>query len=299
MLAALLMVIFIFFIIGQGLAVFMVQLIYKLSFIQIGLLVKSPAENTVAPIKLLQIIASSFQFIGAGLFFSWINAEPDFLKIRRSVNLGSLLLACTIIIACIPLISWMGALNAAIKFPAQLAWLEQSMKQSEQSIDHLVRYLLMVHHPVDIAVNLLMIALIPAIGEEIIFRGCLQQIFIKAFKNPHIGILVTAIIFSAVHFQFYGFLPRVFLGMLLGYLFYWSKSIWLSAGAHFFNNGLAVLSASVSSMHTKWLDSDSVAEFSWWWILLSALLVAAGMNIIHNIYVKRRENTTLYGERLG
>lgn len=286
------MVIILFFIIGQAIAVLLVQFFYHLSFIQIGQLVKSPGENTVAPIKLLQIVASSFQFIGAGLFFSWIHREPDFIRMRRAVNPSSLLLACALILACIPLISWMALLNASIKFPAQLSWLEASMKQSEQSIDQLVRYLLVVHKPLDLAVNMLMIALIPAIGEELIFRGCLQQILIKAFKNPHTAILVTAIIFSAVHFQFYGFFPRVFLGMLLGYLFYWSKSVWLSAGAHFFNNGLAVLSASFSSLHSKWLDSDTPASFNWWWILLSTVLVAAGMNIIRIIYVKRKEIST-------
>lgn len=88
--------------------------------------------------------------------------------------------------------------------------------------------------------NLLIIALIPAVGEELTFRGVLQQ-GLSRRMNPHVAIILAAAIFSFIHFQFYGFLPRMFLGILLGYMFYVSGSLWTSILMHFVNNGTAVV----------------------------------------------------------
>nr|WP_256471379.1 CPBP family intramembrane glutamic endopeptidase [Solitalea agri] len=89
--------------------------------------------------------------------------------------------------------------------------------------------------------NLFMMAVLPAIGEELLFRGVAQRLFIDTFKNANAGIWVAAIVFSALHFQFYGFLPRMLLGVLFGYLFYWSGNIWLAVFAHFVNNATVVV----------------------------------------------------------
>ena len=89
--------------------------------------------------------------------------------------------------------------------------------------------------------NVLMIAVIPAVGEELLFRGVLQRLFSEWFKNIHYGIILSAILFSAMHMQFYGFFPRMLMGVLFGYLFYWSSNIWIPILAHFTNNMLAVI----------------------------------------------------------
>ena len=86
-----------------------------------------------------------------------------------------------------------------------------------------------------------MIAIIPSVGEELFFRGLLQRLFSEWFRNVHIAIFVTSFLFAAIHMQFYGFLPRMMLGILLGYLFYWTGSIWIPVFAHFLNNGSAVI----------------------------------------------------------
>jgi membrane protease YdiL (CAAX protease family) len=86
----------------------------------------------------------------------------------------------------------------------------------------------------------MVLAIVPALFEEFFFRGCLQQIMIALTKNAFVGIMITAILFSAIHLSFYGFLPRVFLGVLLGYIFYYSKNLWLSIIAHFLNNAFSV-----------------------------------------------------------
>lgn len=89
--------------------------------------------------------------------------------------------------------------------------------------------------------NLVMIAIIPALGEELLFRGLIQRHLSESFRNIHVAILVTAVIFSLVHLQIYSFLPRFFLGIVLGYLLFIGKSIWYPIIAHFINNAIGVI----------------------------------------------------------
>ena len=89
--------------------------------------------------------------------------------------------------------------------------------------------------------NLFMIAFIPALAEEMLFRGVLQRILGEWFRNYHIAIWVVAILFSLAHYQLSGFIPRIFLGALFGYLYLWTSSIWIPVIAHFTNNGMAVI----------------------------------------------------------
>ena len=88
---------------------------------------------------------------------------------------------------------------------------------------------------------MLIIALIPAFGEELLFRGLIQKGLFKSWGNIHLAIWLSAFLFSALHLQFLGFIPRFLIGGLLGYLFFWSGSIWLPILAHFVNNATAVL----------------------------------------------------------
>ena len=93
----------------------------------------------------------------------------------------------------------------------------------------------------DLLINLVIIGLIAAIAEEIFFRGILQQIFKEWSKSIHSSVLITAFLFSAIHMQFSGFLPRFILGILLGYMYYWTKTIWIPIIIHFINNGIIVI----------------------------------------------------------
>jgi membrane protease YdiL (CAAX protease family) len=90
-------------------------------------------------------------------------------------------------------------------------------------------------------VNLLMIGVIAAVGEELIFRGVLQRLMVGMVKNVHLAVVITAILFSAFHFQFFSFLPRFFLGIVLGYLLVYGRSIWYPILAHFINNAMGVI----------------------------------------------------------
>ncbi len=89
--------------------------------------------------------------------------------------------------------------------------------------------------------NLFMVALIPAVGEEFLFRGTLQRIFSEWLRSEHLAVWTTAVLFSLMHYQFLGFMPRILLGALFGYLFLWTGNIWVPVLAHFVNNAVAVV----------------------------------------------------------
>ena len=122
--------------------------------------------------------------------------------------------------------------------------------------------------------NMIVIALIPAIGEEMTFRGVLQQ-WLTRKMNPHLAILLSAAIFSFIHFQFYGFLPRMFLGVLLGYMFYITGSLWTSILMHFLNNGTAVVLYYLNSKSVIDIDVEHFGAMKGWVVALSAVVTTA------------------------
>ncbi len=122
-----------------------------------------------------------------------------------------------------------------------LGELERWMRDKEDELAGLTKSLTTFQGPGQLAVAVLVIAVIPAIGEEVLFRGVLQRILVRGTGNVYVGIWLTAIVFSAIHVQFYGFVPRVLLGAIFGYLYVWSGNLWVPIWAHFINNGFTVL----------------------------------------------------------
>lgn len=151
------------------------------------------------------------------------------------------------IIASVVVITFMGVnsifieWNMNISFPDFLSWFEEWARATEDRAAALTSFITGFTSPGVFVVALVVIAVLPAIGEELVFRGILQNEFHKGFGNIHIAIWVSAIIFSAIHMQFFGFIPRLLLGALFGYLYYWSGNLIIPIIAHFVNNGLTVL----------------------------------------------------------
>jgi membrane protease YdiL (CAAX protease family) len=127
--------------------------------------------------------------------------------------------------------------------PDFLAPLEAWMREAENAATALQERFLSGTSYLDLFVNIVVMAITPAICEELLFRGVIQNQLEKWFKNAHIAVWVAAIIFSAIHFQFYGFFPRMILGAALGYLLVYGKSLWLPIVAHALNNFMAVVVA--------------------------------------------------------
>jgi uncharacterized protein len=145
--------------------------------------------------------------------------------------------------AALPFINWMVTMNEMMTLPGFMNDLEEWMKTSEDQATRLTEAFMKMPSAGTFLFNMVMIALLPAIGEEFLFRGLLQRLLKEWLGNIHLAIFISAFLFSALHMQFYGFIPRMVLGIMFGYLFYWSGSLWVPIWAHFINNGAAVIVA--------------------------------------------------------
>ncbi|HTJ13424.1 MAG TPA: CPBP family intramembrane glutamic endopeptidase [Dinghuibacter sp.] len=151
------------------------------------------------------------------------------------------LLAATVVLAAVPVTQVLDQWNQNLHLPHALASTEKWMRDTEASQDKTIDKLLYMPNPGYLIANLFAMALCTAIGEEALFRGVVQKILIRATRNIHVGVWLGAVFFSAMHFQFLGFFPRVVLGLVLGYLYVYSGSLWPSIVAHFVYNGSQVL----------------------------------------------------------
>lgn len=192
-------------------------------------------------------ISSVFQmlfmfFMPAITLIIWNNEQPcHYLGIKK-LNYGVflVLLAVIILVVAMPFISLLTQINQVLIFPDFLRELEIWMQELEQSAEKTTNLLLSGESIIDYLSNLFFIAVIAAIAEEVFFRGVLQQLLVRRFKNKHTGVWSAALIFSLMHLQFYGFLPRIVLGALLGYLFVWTRNLWIPIIIHFLNNALVI-----------------------------------------------------------
>jgi len=196
----------------------------------------------------LMLVVQGFTSIGMFVLppFAMGFFEKDPLKYfdqRGRVTSFIFVLVFLITLSFGPITEWLGILNQQLSLPASLSGMEQWMKAMEAELEELTLRLLSNTSPAGFFANLLVIAVLAAVGEELLFRGCLQRILQDWFGNPHLAIWVVAIVFSAIHLQFYGFLPRMALGALFGYLFFWSKNLWVPIFAHFVNNATVLVSA--------------------------------------------------------
>jgi len=199
--------------------------------------------DTIRLLKFFQVVQSFGLFIIPPFILASIfhHSIADYLFLDRRVTPLSSLLVIALIFFALPVINFTGELNNQMHFPEWASGVEDWMKNAEERAEELTKAFLKVENIGGLLFNLFMIALLPAIGEELLFRGVIQRIFTEWTRSHHWGIWISAILFSALHIQFYGFIPRMLLGVLFGYLLVWSGSIWLPIIAHFFNNAFAVI----------------------------------------------------------
>jgi uncharacterized protein len=193
--------------------------------------------------RILQISQSIGFFIVPAFLAAFLigGHALGYLSLNKSPLLVSLVIMVMIIFSSVPLINYLVEFNQGIKLPARFDAVEQWLRSTENEAQNLTETFMHVSAWQGILFNLFMIALLPAFGEELIFRGLFQRLFTEWTKNVHAGIWIAAFLFSFIHLQFYGFIPRLILGVMLGYAYYLSKNLWLSITAHFVNNAMAVL----------------------------------------------------------
>jgi len=215
-----------------------------------------------AAFKLFQVLQDIGFFIIPPFLIGWLIERDSFgyLKLNQKSGAFGYLIVPLILIASIPFVNYLAAANEAMHLPSSLKSMESWMKEAENSAEALTKVFLKSESWGDLVSNLLLIALLPAIGEELLFRGLLQRQFTELSKNPHVGIWLAAFLFSFMHFQFFGFFPRLILGVLLGYIYYFSRSLWLPILGHFANNALAVIFYYLSSTNQISTKADEIGS---------------------------------------
>lgn len=198
--------------------------------------------SSLNSLRLAQLLQSIGLFILPPLLLAyvWSSTPSEWLQTHRRPALPLSMLVVLIMWAAIPAINLLGSLNQQLHLPDSMAALETTLKAMEAEAEALTERLLVMNNAGELLITIGLVALIPAVGEELFFRGTIQKL-IHTKWGPHAAVWLTALLFSAIHFQFYGFVPRMMLGALMGYLMVWSGSLWYPVIAHFINNATVVL----------------------------------------------------------
>ncbi len=200
------------------------------------------AEN-MPMLKVMQLISTIGVFIIPALMFSYLQTGKavGYVSVKLPLSIRAVWLTILVTICALPLMSFFMELNQSLRLPSFLGSVEEWMRQTETKAEKLTYLFLAMHSPLDLAINITVIALFPAVAEELMFRGCLQKLLVTWTQKPHLAIFLSAALFSAFHLQFFGFIPRMLIGAFLGYLFYWSGNLWYAIIGHFINNALQVV----------------------------------------------------------
>lgn len=199
--------------------------------------------RTIAVLKYLQVVNQLGVFILPAILFVMLTDDNfmGYLNLNHGFRKFSLIFGIILLIVSLPFIGWLLEINSGLHLPSALSRVENWMRTSEDNAEKLTEAFLATSSWRGFLVNLLMVAVLAAIGEELIFRGILVRLFNEWMGNIHLAVLIPALLFSALHLQFYGFFGRLVLGIILGYLFVWSGSLWVPVIVHFFNNAMAVV----------------------------------------------------------
>ncbi|MDF1573635.1 MAG: CPBP family intramembrane metalloprotease [Bacteroidales bacterium] len=232
------------FILGLGfqfLGAFLAAWIYGFSISEVLALGTYDNPDYVSASKLIQILGSVGTFILPAFLFSYL-FEGDlfsYYQFRNQTGMVPMLLVILMMVSVIPFINYLAEINLKMEIPIRA--IDRLLRSLENTAEEMMVAFTATKSFVGLLVNLCMIAVIAAVGEELIFRGLLQRLMIDMLRNVHLAILVTAVFFSAFHFQFFTFLPRFVLGVILGYLMFYGRSIWYPILAHFVNNAMGVI----------------------------------------------------------
>lgn len=243
--------------------------------------------GVITAMKWLQAILSISIFLIPAIIFAYLSDRRPlpYLGHKTPQPASFWWLGIVLMLLAFPAASWLNQVNQEMSLPASLKTLEDSMRLSEDKAVKIMKTFLQMDGPVDLIAMLLLVAVLPAICEEFFFRGVLQRLFIQISRRPWVGIIITGILFSAFHGQFFGFFPRLLLGILLGAIYWFSGSIWPAILGHLINNAIQVV---MVYQDKTFIDKEPVIQPLY--VILSVLA------IIGIVWYMNRITQTHFGE---
>ncbi len=235
-------------------------------------------------LKTYQIFQTLGFFVLPGFFLYWIFSSPEKEYFNVSAPRDYKIIIWTIVAftASMPFFAWVADLNTNVRLPDCFSELETTFRTTEENYSAIAKRLTSSDNLGQLFFNLFMISILPAVGEEFIFRGVIQKIAGELLKNVHWAIIVTAILFSTFHGQFFGLLPRFLLGLFFGYLMVWSRNIWIPVIGHFVFNTISVIACylykhAIITIPPKELGIAGIFGFA---VVISALIIGLSVYFI-------------------
>ena len=241
-------------------------------------------QNATA-LRWMQFISTFFLFFLPPFFYAIVCHKKPFMHLgfKHTVNVKQALIVVLIMLACLPIVGAMQELTE------MLPWSKATLlhfKQAEEDYNKQVMVIARMDNFFDYLVSVVMIAFLPAVFEETLFRGGLQNLLSRWFKMPIVAVVITSIIFSAVHGSYLGFLSRFVLGFVLGWVYYRTGNIWLNIIGHFFNNAFAVTALYISTKPGAAPDPSKIDDHFPLWIGLAGIAAVYGLFIFFEKLIK-------------
>lgn len=268
---------------GSRLLIFLLLLIFGLVFSSVlGILISMMRGGGLMSITNMQITQVCNQVIGLllpPLLYVMLVYEKPFNYLGCNELPKWSLLGIVAMFTVLPFNAWVAKWNENIVFPESMAAWESKLKALHGTYETTSDLLM---NGSNLVIGIVIFGLLAAISEEFLFRSVIQKALVKLFKNAHIGIIVTALVFSAFHTDFYGFFPRFILGLMLGYMFWMSGSIWASIIMHFTNNATIVMLYFLNKKEVINIDVESVGSTNNAFFIILSLVVTVAIFIVCN-----------------
>jgi membrane protease YdiL (CAAX protease family) len=243
---------------------------------------EAPADPVLVPLLwYMQSLTALGIFVFPALIFGYYWSFEQAWKPfgwSQKLSIRTYLMAGLTLLVSLPLVYKIYALNQQLPLPADLM---QALQASESRAEATIGLLLARTDLIGLLINSFILVLLPAFGEEMLFRGIIQPSLQQQFRNPHLAIWITAILFSAMHMQWLGFAPRLLLGAFFGYLVFWTGSLLPAIFGHLLNNGLGVAVSFASENNWLSFDEDLLFSLPWWMLAWSITLTTIGFWLLH------------------
>jgi membrane protease YdiL (CAAX protease family) len=238
----------------------------------------------------LQGTVHFFSYLLPSLLYWFYMERKDWqdFNFRKQPAVTTWFLAAIVVLVFIPLNSQFIQWNSNMVFPESWSGLESWMRDKEDQNAMLTKFMTNYQQIGQLLIALTVVVLLPALGEEVLFRGIIQRKLAQHWANVHVAIWVSAAIFSAIHFQFYGFLPRMILGAVFGYLYYWTGRLSIAILAHFVNNGFVILMMFLYQTKVLTINIEEIKTMPWITILASVALTTAILFEIRKAGLKQK-----------
>ena len=233
-------------------------------------------------LKSMQTFLELSIFMIPALIFAYKNSQNinNYWGIKQKQGGITILSVIVLYIVAMPLVFWLVNINESIKFPESMQTLENALKSLQDSTKEMTEKFLNVSTIGGLLGNIFVMAIVPAVSEEMLFRGCIQKTLTDKMRNKFLAIIISSFIFSAAHLDFYGLIPRFILSIILGYVFYYTGDILMSMLLHFINNSIAVISGYIQFNFNNGVEPETMFSTPPTWMIVSSVVLTVAMFII-------------------